>query len=94
MARRKPPVIADQLLDQLLAGRTDAKPAFEKDGLLDELKKALAKRALNAEIDHHLATGEADGQVNSRNGYGEKRVLPAGLPLTSLAIGCPRSLRS
>src|SRR5512134_658021 len=74
MARRKPPVIADQLLDQLLAG-ADAKRAFEKDGLLDELKKALAERALNAEIDHHLETGEADGRTNSRNGYGEKRVL-------------------
>jgi putative transposase len=74
MARRKPPVIADQLLDQLLAG-ADAKTAFEKDGLLDELKKALAERALNAEIDHHLETGEADGRVNSRNGYGKKTVL-------------------
>ena len=42
-----------QLLDQLLAG-ADAKAAFEKDGLLDELKKALAERALNAEMDHHL----------------------------------------
>jgi putative transposase len=61
MARRKPPVIADQLLDQLLAG-ADAKAAFEKNGLLDELKKALAERVLNAEIDHHLETGEADEQ--------------------------------
>jgi putative transposase len=61
MARRKPPVIADQLLDQLLAG-ADAKTVFEKDGLLDELKKALAERALNAEIDHHLETGEAGQQ--------------------------------
>ena len=47
MARRKPPVIPDALLDQLLAG-TDAKSAFDKDGLLDELKKALAERVLNA----------------------------------------------
>jgi putative transposase len=31
MARRKLPVIADQLLDQLLAG-ADAKTAFEKGG--------------------------------------------------------------
>jgi putative transposase len=53
MARRKQPVIPDQLLDQLLAG-ADAKTAFEKDGLLDELKKALAERGLNAEINHHL----------------------------------------
>jgi putative transposase len=74
MARRKPPVIADELLDQLLAG-ADAKAAFEKNGLLDELKKALAERVLNAEIDHHLETGEADGRVNSRNGYGKKGVL-------------------
>ena len=74
MARRKQPHIPDQLLDQLLAG-TDAKAAFAKDGLLDELKKALAERVLNAEIDHHLEAGEDDGRTNSRNGYGKKRVL-------------------
>lgn len=48
MARRKQPSIPDQLLDQLLAG-ADPKSAFAKDGLLDELKKTLAERALNAE---------------------------------------------
>ena len=74
MARRKQPAISDQLLDQLLAG-ADPKTAFAKDGLLDELKKALAERALNAEIDHHLDKGEEDGRVNSRNGYGRKSVL-------------------
>ena len=68
MARHKQPVIADALLDQLLAG-ADAKTAFDKDGPLDELKKALAERALNAEIDHHLEGGEDDG--NRRNGYGK-----------------------
>lgn len=73
MARRKPPVIPDHLLDQLLGG-ADAKSAFETDGLLDELKKALSERTLNAEIDHHLDAGEADGRANSRNGYGKKRV--------------------
>lgn len=72
MARRKQPVIADALLDQLLAG-ADARAAFDKDGLLDELKKALAERALNAEMDHHLETGQEDG--NRRNGYGKKTVL-------------------
>lgn len=65
MARRKQPVIPDALLDQLLAG-ADAKAAFDKDGLLDELKKALAERVLNAEMDHHLEAGEGDG--NRRNG--------------------------
>src|SRR5512143_2897153 len=73
MARRKQPVIPDQLLDQLLGG-ADAKAAFEKDGLLDELKKALAERVLNAEMDHHLETGERDGRADSRNGYGQKTV--------------------
>jgi putative transposase len=70
MARRKEPKIADSILDQLLAG-ADPKTAFDPNGLLDELKKALAERALNAEMDHHLANGEAG---NSRNGYGKKTV--------------------
>ncbi|MBP2295099.1 hypothetical protein J2851_004902 [Azospirillum rugosum] len=74
MARRKHPSIPDALLDQLLAG-ADPKSAFAKDGLLDELKKALAEPALNAEIDHHLESGEPDGRSNSRNGYGRKTVL-------------------
>lgn len=70
MARRKAPRIPDTLLDQLLAG-ADPKTAFDADGLLDDLKKALAERALNAEMDHHLASDEAG---NSRNGYGRKTV--------------------
>jgi putative transposase len=41
--------------------------------LLDELKKALAERALNAEMDHHL--GGEEGAGNSRNGYGRKTVV-------------------
>ena len=45
--------IEKELLDQLLAGR-DPKEVFAKDGLLDELKKALAERILNAEMDDHL----------------------------------------
>jgi hypothetical protein len=56
MARRKQPVIPDAVLDQLLAG-ADPKTAFAEDGLLDRLKKALAERALNAEMDQHLAAG-------------------------------------
>jgi putative transposase len=71
MPRRKEPKIPDALLDQLLAG-ADPKTAFDPNGLLDGLKKALAERALNAEMDHHL-TG-SDG-TNSRNGYGKKTVL-------------------
>jgi putative transposase len=72
MARRKEPLIPDAILDQLLAG-ADAKTAFDPGGLLDGLKKALAERALNAEMDHHL--GGPGGAGNSRNGYGSKTVI-------------------
>jgi putative transposase len=72
MPRRKEPRIPDAILDQLLAG-ADPKTAFDPNGLLDGLKKALAERALNAEMDHHLA-GDG-GAGNSRNGYGRKSVV-------------------
>ncbi|MGH6977895.1 MAG: IS256 family transposase [Brevundimonas sp.] len=71
MARRKAPRIPDALLDQLLAG-ADPRTAFDANGLIEDLKKALAERALNAEMDHHLG-GEENG--NSRNGYGRKTVV-------------------
>ncbi len=71
MARRKEPRIPDAVLDELLAG-ADPKTVFDPNGLLDTLKKALAERALNAEMDHHLDGGEAG---NSRNGYGRKTVI-------------------
>ena len=70
MARRKEPSVSDALLDQLLAGR-DPRSAFDPNGLLDGLKKALAERVLNTEMDQHLAGDPA----NSRNGYGSKTVL-------------------
>jgi putative transposase len=74
MPRRKQPAIPDELLDQLLAG-TDPRTALADGGLLDGLKKALAERALNAEMDHHLDGGEPDGRANGRNGHGGKTVL-------------------
>jgi putative transposase len=69
MLGRREPSIPDTLVDQLLSG-ADPKTAFDPGGLLDGLKKALAERALNAEMDHHLA-GE-NGAGNGRNGYGRK----------------------
>ena len=51
-------VIEKDILDQLLSGR-DPKEIFSRDGLVDELKKALSERILNAEIDEHL-DGEPD----------------------------------
>src|SRR3712207_5946717 len=85
MARRKAPHVPDEVLDQLLSG-TDAAAALQEGGLLDGLKKALAERALNAEMDHHL--GSEAGVRNSRHGYGRQ----TGATDTGgrVALGVPR----
>ena len=66
--------IEKELLDQLLAGR-DPKELFAKNGLLDDLKKALSERILNAELDEHLDGERLDGSFNRRNGTSKKSVL-------------------
>lgn len=86
MARRKKGIIPDEILDQLLAGRSPH-TVFEKDGLFDDLKRAIAERALNAEMDEHLAGEAAEGRSNRRNGYGTKTVITGG---GDLDIAVPR----
>ena len=50
MKRKEHPMaIEKELLDQLLEGR-DPETVFTQDGLLDELKKGLSERVLNAEL--------------------------------------------
>lgn len=66
--------IKKDTLDQLLAGR-DPRAVFAKDGLVDELKKALANRVLSAELDDHLDGEAAAGKANRHNGYSKKTVL-------------------
>ena len=66
--------IADEVVDQLLAGR-DPATVFENGGLIDELKKRLAERMLNAELDHHLGNTAEEDAGNHRNGYGSKTVI-------------------
>ena len=58
--------IVKDLLDQLMAGR---KPGdlFGRDGILQELTKALAERALNTELDEHLSEERADPPVEGAN---------------------------
>ena len=85
MPRRKEPAIPYAILDQLLAGGT-ASAAFDQGGLLDSLKKALTERALNAEMDHHLAGDDSAG--NTGNGYGRKTVMTE---TGKLAIDVPRA---
>lgn len=69
-----------ELLDQLLAGR-DPKSALDSEGLIGDLKKAIAERMLNAEMDVHLANEAEAGLANHRNGSSSKTVLTPDGPL-------------
>lgn len=72
--KRKEPSIADELLDELLGGE-DALAAFQSGDLVQDLKKALAERILNAEMDHHLDADEEQTSGNHRNGHSRKQVI-------------------
>ena len=77
--------IEKDLLDQLLAGR-DPKDVF-KDGRVDELKKALSERILNAEIDEHLDGDGGEAKGNHRNRYSKKSVLTG---TSKMTLSVPR----
>jgi putative transposase len=87
--------IKKEILDELLKDR-DPKTMFSSEGLLGELKKALAERVLNAEMDHHLAdstqdeVSEGDKPANHRNGYSKKTVLTEN---EALELSIPRDRR-
>jgi len=81
--------IEKELLDRLLAGR-DPNEVFAREGLLDELKKALSERILNAELDEHLDGERTEGNANRRNGSSKKTVL-TGTSRVSLDIPRDRS---
>ena len=78
--------IEKDLRDQLLAGR-NPKDVFNKDGLVDELKKALSERILNTELDEHLDSDGAEGKSNHRNGYSKKSVLTG---TSKMTLSVPR----
>ena len=68
------------LLDQLMEGRAPG-DLFGKDGILSELTKALAERALSTELDAHLdeeraaaSDEDASRPANRRNGASRKTV--------------------
>ena len=62
------------LLDELLKDQ-DPQKVLSSDGLIGELKKALAERILDAEMDVHLSSEEEQTVGNHRNGHSGKRVL-------------------
>ena len=87
--------IKNEILDELLKDK-DPKTIFSSEGLLGELKKALAERVLNAEMDHHLAdstqdeVSEGEKPGNRRNGYSKKTVLSEN---EAMELAIPRDRR-
>ena len=66
--------ISDEVLDELLAGQ-DAAEVFRSGTLIDDLKKAVAERALDAEMEAQLEREGEEDAGNHRNGHNRKRVL-------------------
>lgn len=70
--------ISDKLIDQLLEGNKSPEDILGEEGLLKQLTKRVAERALDAEMDHHLGYQKNDpagnNTGNSRNGKGRKKV--------------------
>jgi putative transposase len=88
--------IKNEILDELLKDK-DPKTIFSSEGLLGELKKALAERVLNAEMDHHLSdspqdeVSEGEKPGNRRNGYSKKTVLSEN---EAMELAIPRDRRA
>jgi putative transposase len=70
--------VSDQLIDQLLADYKSPEDLLGEQGLLKQLTKKLAERALEAEMEQHLGYAKHDAagknSGNSRNGKSRKSV--------------------
>ena len=66
--------ITDKLLDQIV-GDTDPAELFQSGEFLGEMRRKLAERILDAEMDEHLAQSAAPDAGNVRNGHNAKTVL-------------------
>jgi transposase-like protein len=80
---------APELLDQLLASSPRPEDLLGPGGLFDQLKQALAERALGAELGHHLAqeATQRDAPRNHRNGSTPKTVQT---DTSALRLAVPR----
>jgi len=86
MAKKRSGPFSTELLDALLAGR-DPKSVLSSGGLIGDLKKALAERMLNAEMDAHLDAEAEAATGNHRNGTSSKTVLT---PEGPMELSIPR----
>ena len=70
--------ITDDLVDQLLKGCSSPEDILGESGLLKQLTKRVAERALEAEMEAHLGYAKhgpgGKNSGNSRNGHGRKSV--------------------
>ena len=70
--------ISDKLIDQLLEGCDSPDDILGEAGLLKQLTKKVAERALNAEMEQHLGYAkhalEGKNSGNSRNGKTSKKI--------------------
>lgn len=79
---------APELLDALLEGYEQPEDMLGPGGIFDQLKAALAERALGAELGHHLAEeAAAAGPRNHRNGTTPKSVQT---DTSTLRLAVPR----
>lgn len=85
--------IPDELIDPLLATYKKTEDILGKNGILKYLTKRVVKRALQAEMAHHLGH-EKHGKIgnvtgNTRNGTSKKtlrgRLAPSLLPFLKIA---------
>lgn len=89
MTKSPNPRISEELLDALLGGE-DPREAFREGDLFVALRKAVAERALNAEMSAHLEEEAARGRGNHRNGHNRKRVLTES---GTMEVAVPRDRR-
>ena len=66
--------ITDEMLDQIV-GEADPTELFQSGELMAELRRKLAERILDAEMDVHLSQSEEQESGNVRNGHNAKTVL-------------------
>ena len=97
MAKKKAPIPAAQkaLIDQLIRERGVPQALFDKEGLLDQLKKRFIEQALEAEMDEHLGYPKHAPMVpnsgNARHGHGSKTII---VDSDQLEINPPRDRNS